>query len=109
MNRESVFLSIIYIHVLLRQLFTPVYDLIIYIPFLLRLYLHLPPQHETFCLTRLLTLIIIMQKEKETFNKLNTIATDVRNNKLTRKDLIFRKCFPDRISGKGSEYDKKRE
>ena len=50
-----------------------------------------------------------MQKEKETFNKLNTIATDVRNNKLTRKDLIFRKCFPDRISGKGSEYDKKRE
>ena len=46
-----------------------------------------------------------MQKEKETFERLNTIAADVRNNKLTRKDLIFRKCFPDRISGQGSGYE----
>ena len=76
-------------------------------PFITSLFtlLSFPPQHDTFCLTRLSNLIFIMQKEKETFERLNTIAADVRNNKLTRKDLIFRKCFPDRISGQGSGYE----
>lgn len=89
-------------------IYTSVYHLDYLHALLLRLYLLFcpsPPQHDTFCLTRLSNLIFIMQKEKETFERLNTIAADVRNNKLTRKDLIFRKCFPDRISGQGSGYE----